>query len=1045
MIKQRTVDEQVLKMLNLEGTKFAALPPSLVLRERTRHLADFAITNESLTRSEFYYYGELEQFIFDPLLRLAKSILDPNGLRNWKAGTVEDLFVRMSRKYALLAEVLGASMSSKAMLNATADMVQAMLPVFQLVRSQGQSPTQAGQPEAPNQGVNRTTYLSQAIEMLENSNFSQQISPWKYKLMNELQAKEGADLLNSMMVLAGTGSGQPLPFSHRYEAIYRRTQVEHAIKILANPSLHPHYSASSSTSPFYADAYMMGVIYLAYCYFASSQAAYDSIFPPMQMGVPAPARLAAMYRSARTISSFAAGISLAGQVSEVYLAGKLLDAAVEFMRPAIAAYTHDILDFDAHRKAANEALQKFTFTPIFSHTDKVLELLKKAAGVDQLIPQFLVKYLNLKFPELKTSIDVSPDMLHLAYVDISTVEVPSQVIPDFFSRVTTLALSIRGTIDELANALLISALSDQPVDIHSLQLPADFMETVMGVQPSLQDDMFHSLTDRAFIPLTYAKYEREYGYVKKGHTSDEVLIPAPVGGAFIRKTEPKHILRDWAHKFINLNVFRRRKVEDNGHFYFDPRIQLPLGAHLSKYFSSLPLPYPLVRDVVYSTLPATWTSVFKMVSSPLTPGASRNTFLLDAAIMLSSETREKHQVLNALAGLAVVYDHKKKKWMNPTFPAIYGVPTTLWVAVQTNGVIPSSTIWDKLVKNDRLRTVTWTNPLNGASHTYSFLLISYVPRPDNLILLSDVISQGAVAPVPVLAPFVDHVSFNSEELNLTEADEERDVFSFAWRALSKVDATAANFVKWEFVDTLSMVRINYPHLRIRYSVNYSKWADDQINSMLNFKIYRAVGPYPGTFSVVVRDDVNVVLFDWEDYSVLDADEILGADLALGELSSHGSAWGVPPSSSPVTPAGLPEPTDLTSQRVSMSNPLPQHDAHKFVTTPVDTYVVHGTDRKLPYQPQDHQKLTADDKQALGISKDPAIGDIERGESAYHPDQENERPDIAESSDTTPMDDVKDDASSEQVDTTAEDTSSSEGQDSEKDKKKKKRKDSGSAE
>lgn len=859
MIQVRTLDDVLKGLVGGDDKLFAVLPPKMVLQERIRDVVERILPDIEDSRPEVLFNGEAEIFLLTELVAIADKVIEGA----YQPGYAEQLFLSKARSFAVTTDVLGSVSSSKTLTDTFGVLIAEALPMFEQFKTRPESQSKE-KPWNPSYA-----YLTATLGMSDADTQEKYLAHW-LPTFAQVQSPDAQSMLTDVFSRAGYGPGPQLPYDRAPMMLRARIRVEHAIRILYDPSFA--FGKATYEKPMYEDAYVLAIAYIAYCYYTSTPEMYSAIFPDAIPGALTPARVARIQTSTRFLSHFYAGAAIAGRIADTYIAMELLKNLYSFMEPVLQPFTHELNDFQAYMDLARARVTQYSFSPVLKHCDFVMSSLTKLARVHAILPSLVHKYLKFKESDWEVVNQVSVDVSNFRrFIDEPRFsEVASQVAVTFLSDALTIARSLRTSIDDMNARLMYYYKQQEHMIVNELQLPADLLVGNVEI-PDKSRLNYQNLASAPYYPLSVPRFSYKDERIQDKNVKAPLYKPALTGS---------HSLESYLTKTILLDAFRRSLLNKEGRYYFDPMISLPLGASLGYRFATVPLPYAYARSAVYDHLPADWDSVAKVLDRALTIGGPINYFLEDAAAVIAFNQLDKQDVLTALAPLALVYDLDAKDWIEPLVPTVYGVPTGVWTSAQKyflklrtkSDKFPVRIEGGQLINElpSAVRIVSTTHPISGKKANLAFVLTQAVPQPGKLIRLPFLLSTGAIISVPVMWDYLTtHVKESlGKDFSLKSMEDYQvrgvEWITALWLEIRKHDNFADHSRAWYQVNAFSPVSMAYPHLRVRFEASYHTWSNSSMEKFLFKALQRVYSRSIGAMAVRLLQDISVVIPVWED-------------------------------------------------------------------------------------------------------------------------------------------------------------------------------------
>lgn len=690
--------------LKVDGPTFAILPPALLLRHRAVSLSDFVIPSLTRIRPPFMYNGELEATMLDPLIVLSDQILKNPDF--YVSGCVVSKFNDLARIFGAASQVL-SNAGSKPMIDAVGQMLLENQPMYVQFNPKAD--------KAPGDKTSDSyVYLNNALAMTAD------IAGKYGKVQNgrslaKLTMKDLEQPLMKLWQYGGMGRGAYLDTQAYIDRATQMSTIEWAIKCLIDPALRPQKKAKTAI-PLYEDAYTLAVAYIAYLHWSRDIDTYDSIFPPMSEMPQASAKLAKQQTTAKRVAYHYAALASSAQLSDVALTVRLSLNAISVVDAVLQPETAQLKDVRARFAKVDELIKDFTYAPIADHTAELITKYQQIAGVTSIVPTFLRTMLRL--PDYKASSS------SVVSVPIGSDGLPTSIPPQMWIDPTTVGTFLN-FIDSISSSALVSAQT--VANDMSMHFPTatDFATNNLGLPASLLQDPTPSVSANditygtpfslEFLPLSVPQWT---------YSSD-------------RPREGRFVMKDYQFSVVRLSGLRQALRSSLERFVWPNKVDLAVAASSANMFAVTPIPYSYVKQ--YHNTHAgdsalEVTAIMRSVATPSWPMSDN--FFTDAARMIHSDSFHRESVINALAGLCVVYSASESKDLMPTVPTIYGMPTGAFLEAQ-DAERPSYTAELPDAGRGRVK--------------YVFKFHSHVPAPGALIPMSYHLESGAIVTVPVLA------------------------------------------------------------------------------------------------------------------------------------------------------------------------------------------------------------------------------------------------------------------------------------------------------
>jgi len=726
--------------------------------------------------------------MFEPLVLLAKKVLfDPDS---YTPAVIIDAFSEMAKRFGIAAEVFNQA-GSKVTLETLSSILLEFSPMWKDLSgiSTDRPNKEITKQDDLRSGVYK--YLTGALAMTDK------MQNWPLDIpgrsISSISLETLESVTRSLWFIGGIGRGAQLPPREYEKRSYDMSLVEWAIKALIDPSLLPENSKrSTDLTPLYEDAYALAVAYISYLYYSKDDASYDSVFSMLGTLPQAMTRVTKMQTTARRVAWHYAALATSCQMSDLSISVTLLQSALDFFEPLLTVKTSVLDDIKSRLTSVKGRITEFSFAPIADHTATLVSKYKSMVDADVILPPFVGHMLDLSSLSLPQGSPVIKQ--GSSGVDSSlmkTIWVKPDSVRNFIDYADTLSQAAVTTAESITNLMMYYYSTISEYNANALGLPADLLRDDVPVVKS-NEVVYGSPFRKEFIQLSIPRYV----YTDKNK---------PRKGEFI--------MSQYRFSIIKLAALREKLRATAGRFVWPHRVTLPVAASSAAKFATLPLPFTYVKELYYPSCASDEDELRAILKAAITPNSPISAFFEDATHIIAGDSFQRTGVINALAGLCLVYDPKKKQDIIPTCPTIYGYPTKAFIEAQ-----------------DKDRTVIKVSTDNGDLH---FKIHSHVPKPGKLLPTSFLLDSGVIISVNVLASVMLAGVANSKVASSATFDPKDLIGAKLIETLNDLSYKDIKEVAPMIpVEGWSTAMLPYPHVFFEYQMSLDNLLDSK--KMLNF-------------------------------------------------------------------------------------------------------------------------------------------------------------------------------------------------------------------
>lgn len=738
------------------------------------------------------YSGELERFFFDPLLTAAKKVLDGSYV---EGDIAKDMYAR-SMNYALLTEFLTLTQSKYVALELNASAIKTQ-PLFIALQSNAHEKLDDAKlretlKKAKDEPVSWSSLdagskiLAALIDSLSVDAISTLNSLADYTNMTSSNIGDFTTMDSAFEALQqwlGKGKGVALSGLNRSIHVNDRNKIRMAIEQLLGKfaGLTVIDTASEATS--FADGMALALAFVQYLQMVDQ---YDSHAPKMPYQAVPAAWAMSLQVAAGRMSSFWLTPARASFQFDIYCAEKAWREQLPIWEPIVSGYNNYpemIRLFDSKMEPFASSLSGQIKSWVDEAWDRLKEymqakylvtglhgvdippnLVNKLADVagEIPVPKVTLKYKDGKWENMGTAAKASFPLLDASQIELTKTVTKYQAVSwnDGHTVLIALAETARSIHQTAETYLRVADIGANAYgDLLHLQPPTkfeDFNWLRLPLKGNLREmarldfDQVDPIT-RIYTPYQFKKSEND-------------MRPAI-----------KWKLKDLMFRPLDYNQLMLLLEEQGSHAMVWPTPQTyPVDDLITSQYAMGVIPYCYTGTRRRRGLPHTISSYQAIASDPNNysgmglDSSNPGGFFKDAANVLYQLGSEyATQLANALAGNFWIYvseEKNAKKWIEPSVPAIYGLPTGIYhtldsvLVPNSNGATSRKAVktltaddLDALANSDRAVKVEIARLDNSYKYTVWFVLHGSYPKPGAHIYTSWSPYKGVSVVVPVLS------------------------------------------------------------------------------------------------------------------------------------------------------------------------------------------------------------------------------------------------------------------------------------------------------